>query len=42
MVLTIGMQKKEKNIIGALVNNSLTACGTVNGNVDSDTFNIDK
>ena len=31
--------KGRENIIGALVNNSLTACGTVNGNVDSDTFN---
>ena len=26
-------------MIGALVNNSLTACGLVNDNVDSDTFN---
>ena len=31
--------KGRENVIGALVNNSLTACGTVNGNVDSDTFN---
>ena len=28
-----------ENVIAALVNNSLTACGIVNGNVDSDTFN---
>jgi len=28
-----------ENVIGALVNNSLIACGIVNGNVDSDTFN---
>lgn len=28
-----------ENVIGALTNNSLTACGIVNGNVDSDTFN---
>ena len=32
--------KGRENVIGALVNNSLTACGTVNGNVDSDTLNI--
>ena len=31
--------KGRDNVIGALVNNSLTACGTVNGNVDSNTFN---
>ena len=31
--------KERENVIGALVNNSLTACGIVNGNVDSDTFN---
>ena len=29
----------KENMIGALVNNSLTACGIVNGNVDYDTFN---
>ena len=28
-----------ENVIGALINNSLTACGIVNGNVDSDVFN---
>ena len=28
-----------ENVIGALINNSLTACGIVNGNVDSDIFN---
>ena len=27
-----------ENVIGALINNSLTACGIVNGNVDSDVF----
>lgn len=32
--------KGRENIIGALINNSLTACGTVHGNIDSDTFNI--
>ena len=32
--------KGKENIIGALINNSLTACGTVHGNIDSDTFNI--
>ena len=32
--------KGRENVIGALVNNSLTACGLVNGNVDSDTFKI--
>ena len=31
---------RRENAIGALINNSLTACGIVNGNVDSDTFNI--
>ena len=31
--------KGRENVIGALVNNSLTACGTVNGNIDSNTFN---
>ena len=31
--------KGRENVIGALVNDSLTACGIVNGNVDSDTFN---
>ena len=31
--------KGRENVIGALVNNSLAACATVNGNVDSDTFN---
>ena len=31
--------KGRENVIGALVNNSLTAYGLVNGNVDSDTFN---
>ena len=31
--------KGRENVIWALVNNSLTACGLVNGNVDSDTFN---
>ena len=31
--------KERENIIGALVNNSLTACGIVNGDVDSDIFN---
>ena len=30
---------RRENAIGALINNSLTACGIVNGNVDSDTFN---
>ena len=30
--------KGKENAIGALVNNSLIAFGTVNGNVDSDTF----
>ena len=30
--------KGRENIIGALVNNSFTACA-VNGNIDSDTFN---
>ena len=28
-----------ENVIGALINNSLTACGIVDGNVDSDVFN---
>ena len=28
-----------ENVISALVNNSLTACGIVNGYVDSSTFN---
>tara|TARA_B100000475_G_C14949350_1_gene295016 strand:+ start:419 stop:904 length:486 start_codon:yes stop_codon:yes gene_type:complete len=28
-----------ENVIGALVNNSFTACGIVNGNIDSNTFN---
>ena len=31
--------KGRDNVIGALVNNLFTACGIVNGNVDSDTFN---
>ena len=31
--------RRRENVIGALINNSLTACGIVNGNVDSDTFN---
>ena len=31
--------KGRENVIGALVNNSLTACGIVNGNVDYDIFN---
>ena len=31
--------KGRENVIGALVNNSLTACGTVNSNVYSNTFN---
>ena len=31
--------KGRENVIGALVNNSFTACGLVNGNVDSDTLN---
>ena len=31
--------KGRENILGALINNSLTACGTVHGNIDSDTFN---
>ena len=30
--------KGRENVTGALVNDSLTECGTVNGNVDSDTF----
>ena len=30
---------RRENVIAALINNSLTACGIVNGNVDSDTFN---
>ena len=30
--------RRRENVIGALINNSLTACGIVNGNVDSDTF----
>ena len=32
-------EKGRENVIGALVNNSLTACGLVNGNVDSGIFN---
>ena len=32
--------KGRENVIGALVNNSLTVCGTVNGNVDSDTLEL--
>ena len=31
--------KGRENIIGALIKNSLTACGIVHGNIDSDTFN---
>ena len=31
--------KGRENIIGALINNSLIACATVHGNIDSDTFN---
>ena len=31
--------RRRENVIGALINNSLTACGIVNGNVDSDIFN---
>ena len=32
-------ERGRENVIGALINNSLTACGIVNGNVDSDIFN---
>ena len=32
--------KGRENVIGAFVNNSLTACGIVNGNIDSNTFNV--
>ena len=31
--------KRKRKCNWRLVNNSLTACGTVNSNVDSDTFN---
>ena len=31
--------KGRENVISAFVNNLFTACGIVNGNVDSDTFN---
>ena len=39
MVLNNWNAKGRENVIGALVNNSLTACGLVNGNVDFDTLN---